>query len=136
LGSWSAGSLVDNASIEGIATNGTDVWLVDARQDRVYYYAGATSRLSESQNATGNFPLRPGNVNPKDIVTDGINLWVVDSGWGNISMQVFKYSTNGSWVGSWTIDSANSKPTGLTIDPSGASQSIWIVDSGKDRVYE
>ncbi len=136
LGSWSAGSLVNNASIEGIATNGTDVWLVDARQDRVYYYAGAASRLSESQNATGSFPLRSANVNPKDIVTDGINLWVVDSGWGTISMQVFKYSTNGSWVGSWTIDPANSKPTGLTIDPSGASQSIWIVDSGTDRVYE
>ena len=42
----------------------------------------------------------------------------------------------GALVGSWTIDSANKAPTGLTIDPSGASQSIWIVDNGTDRVYE
>ena len=32
--------------------------------------------------------------------------------------------------------SANKAPTGLTIDPSGVSQSIWIVDNGTDRVYE
>ncbi len=136
LGSWSAGSLAGNASIEGIATNGIDVWLVDARQDRIFYYPDAARRLSGSQPASNSYPLRSANVNPKDIVTDGINLWVVDSGWGTILPQVFKYSVNGSWIGSWTIDTANSKPTGLTIDPTGASQSIWIVDSGTDRVYE
>lgn len=42
----------------------------------------------------------------------------------------------GALVGNWTIDSANKAPTGLTIDPSGSSQSIWIVDNGTDRVYE
>jgi hypothetical protein len=25
---------------------------------------------------------------------------------------------------------------GLTLDPTGASNSLWIVDSGTDRVYE
>jgi hypothetical protein len=41
----------------------------------------------------------------------------------------------GSLLGSWTIDSANSTPTGITIDPANVSD-IWIVDSGTDRVYQ
>ncbi len=133
LGSWSAGSLASNATIEGIATNGVDVWLVDARQDRVYRYANAAGRLSGSQNATSNFALNSGNRSPKDIVTDGANLWVVND---STTDKVFKYTMTGGLVGSWTISSVNAKPTGITIDPSGASQSIWIVDNGTDRVYE
>ncbi|MFN7626074.1 MAG: Calx-beta domain-containing protein, partial [Pirellula sp.] len=39
LGSWTAGSLASNAIVEGIATDGTNIWIVDARADRVYYYA-------------------------------------------------------------------------------------------------
>jgi hypothetical protein len=33
LGSWSAGSMASNATLEGIATDGTDVWIVDSRTD-------------------------------------------------------------------------------------------------------
>lgn len=133
LGSWTAGSVASNATIEGITTNGTDVWLVDARQDRVYRYANAAGRLSGSQNAISSFAVNSGNRDPKDIVTDGTNLWLVND---STTDRVFKYTMTGSLVGSWTIDSANKAPTGLTIDPSGASQSIWIVDNGTDRVYE
>ncbi len=133
LGAWTAGSVASNATIEGITTDGTDVWLIDARQDRVYRYANAASRLSGSQNAISSFALNSGNRNPKDIVTDGTNLWVVND---STTDKVFKYTLTGSLVGSWTIDTANKAPTGLTIDPSGASQSIWIVDNGTDRVYE
>ena len=78
LGSWTAGSLASNATVEGIATNGTDVWIVDARQDKVFRYTGAASRLSGSQNAASSFSLNSGNTNPKDIVTDGVHLWVVN----------------------------------------------------------
>lgn len=131
LGSWSASSLPSNATVEGIATNGTDVWIVDARGDKVYRYAGAASRLSGSQNAASNFALNSGNTGPKDIVTDGANLWVVNDA---STDKVFKYTMTGSLVGSWTISGAGTSPTGLTIDPAGGGD-IWIVDSGKDRVY-
>ncbi len=30
LGSWSAGGLSSSATLTGIATNGTDIWLVDS----------------------------------------------------------------------------------------------------------
>jgi len=89
--------------------------------------------LSGSQNATSNFALNSGNVSPKDLVTDGAHIWVVND---STTDRVFKYSMTGALVGSWTIDSVNKSPTGLTIDPSGATQSIWIVDNGTDRVYE
>ena len=42
---------------------------------------------------------------------------------------------SGTLLGSWTTTSPKT-PTGITIDPSGASQSIWVVDNGTDRVYE
>jgi hypothetical protein len=132
VGSWTAGTLPSNATVEGIATNGTDVWIVDARGDRVYRYAGAASRLSGTQNAASSFSLNSGNRSPKDIVTDGSSLWVVND---NSTDKVFKYTVAGSLQGSWTITAGGGKPTGITIDPTYVSD-IWIVDSAADRVYQ
>ncbi len=131
LGSWSAGSMPSNAQPEGIATNGTDIWIVDNRGDRVYRYAGAVTRLTGSQAATGSFPLASGNTNPKDIVTDGVSIWTVNDASAD---RVYKYSLNGNALGNWSIDTLNSQPTGLALDPANPS-SIWIVDAGRDRLY-
>jgi hypothetical protein len=135
LGSWSAGGLSSSAQLTGIATNGTDIWLVDSSADKVYKYAGAASRLSGSQSAASSFSLsvhgHSGNGNPQDIVTDGTSFWVVDG----TSHMVFKYTLSGSLLGSWTIDPANTHPTGITINPSNVSD-IWIVDNGTDKVYQ
>ncbi len=131
LGSWTAGSMSTSATPEGIATNGTDIWIVDAKSDKVFKYAGAASRLSGSQNAASSFNLNSGNSSAKDIVTDGASLWVVNS---STTDKVFKYTVAGSLLGSWTIGSANSSPTGITIDPANVSD-IWIVDNGTDTVY-
>jgi hypothetical protein len=132
LGSWTAGTMSSSATPEGIATNGVDIWIVDSKSDKVFRYAGAASRLSGSQSAASSFNLNNSNSAPKDIVTDGAALWVVNDATAD---KVFKYSLGGSLLGSWTIDSANSKPTGLTIDPANVSD-IWIVDNGTDRVYQ
>ncbi|MEX2141596.1 MAG: S8 family serine peptidase [Pirellulales bacterium] len=132
LGSWTAGSLASNAIVEGIATNGADVWIVDARKDRVYRYTGAAGRLSDSQNATSSFALNSGNRNPKGITTDGQYLWVVND---NSTDKVFKYTLSGSLVGSWAISSGGGRPTGITLDLANMSD-IWIVDSSSDRVYQ
>jgi subtilisin family serine protease len=132
LGSWTAGSLTGNAIVEGVATNGTDIWIVDAKQDKVFRYTGAASRLSGSQNAASSFSLNSGNKDPKDIVTDGTSLWVVNN---STTDKVFKYTLAGSLLGSWTIDAANSSPTGITLDPTNVAH-LWIVDNGTDRVYQ
>jgi hypothetical protein len=136
LGTWSPGSLSSSAQLNGIATNGTDIWLLDNSSHKVYDYAGAASLLSGSQSATSSFSLATGrhgntNTNGKGIVTDGTSFWVVDGS----ALKVFKYTLSGSLLGSWSIDPANTHPTGLTINPNHVSD-IWIVDNGTDKVYQ
>ena len=137
LGSWSLGSLSSAANVQGIATNGTDVWVVDAYADKVYKYTGAASRTSGSQNASSSFNLNSGNKSPTDIVTDGTYLWVVND--VSTTDKVFRYrlSKPTSGVVSWTVTTSGAtSPTGITIDPSNASQDIWIVDNSSDKVYQ
>ena len=133
LGSWAAGGISGQPQIEGITTNGTDIWLVDAKTDKVFKYTGAASRLSGSQSAASNFSLNSANRDPKDLVTDGTSIWVVNDA---ASDKVFKYTVAGALLGSWTISTAGaSTPTGITLDPSNP-QHLWIVDSGTDKVYQ
>jgi hypothetical protein len=134
LGSWSAGGLNSNATLTGIATNGTDIWLVDSTADKVYKYTGAATLRSGSQNAASSFNLasgKKGDPNPQDMVTDGTSFWIVDG----TQLKVFKYTLSGSLLGSWSIDSANTKPTGITINPNNVSD-VWIVDNGTNKVYD
>jgi hypothetical protein len=133
-GSWSAGGLSSSATLTGIATNGTDIWLVDSTADKVYKFTGAASRLSGSQSAASSFALvkgKGGNTNPQDIVTDGASFWIVDG----TTLKVFKYSLSGSSLGNWSIDAANKYPTGITINPNNVSD-VWIVDNGTNKVYD
>jgi hypothetical protein len=133
LGSWTAGGMTGNTQVEGIATNGTDVWLLDNGKDKVYKYTGAAALRSGSQNAASSFSLASGDTNGKGIVTDGTYLWVVDD--GTSGDKVYKYAVSGTAKGSWTIDAANSSPTGLTLNPNSPSD-IWIVDGGTKKVYQ
>src|SRR5262249_25205773 len=105
---------------------------LDNSKDKVYKYTGAASRLSGSQNAASSFNLNSSNSNGKGIVTDGTSFWVVND---STTDKVFKYNLSGSLLRSWTIDAANSTPTGLTINPNNISD-IWIVDSGTKKVYQ
>jgi hypothetical protein len=132
LGSWSAGSLPANAEVQGVTTNGADVWIVDAKGDKVYRYTGAASRLSGSQTAASSFSLNSSNGSPKDLVTDGTSIWVVNSSGAD---RVFKYTVSGTLLGKWGIDPANSSPTGITIDPTNVSN-IWIVDNVALKVFQ
>lgn len=40
-GSWTVGGLSSSAQLTGIATNGTDIWLVDSYTDKVYKFTGS-----------------------------------------------------------------------------------------------
>jgi hypothetical protein len=128
LGSWTANGLT---TPEDITTNGTDVWIVDDGSNNVFRFSNAASRLSGNQSAVSSFNLNSSNANAKGIITDGTHLWVVND---NSTDKVFKYTLSGSLVGSWTIDSNNGSPTGITIDPADVSN-IWIVDGTDDAVY-
>lgn len=129
LGYWKAKGL---STPEGIASNGTDIWIVDRGQDRVHRYAGAASRTSGNASPTSSFALNSANHDAKGIETDGTYLWVVNDASTN---KVFKYKLSGTLVGSWTINGTNTTPTSITLDPSNPSD-IWIVDSGRDQVFQ
>jgi hypothetical protein len=131
LGSWTPTGLSSSAQLNGIATNGTDIWLLDNYSRRVYDYAGAASLLSGSQSPASSFKLSSNNSNGKGIVTDGTSFWVVDGS----KLKVYKYTLSGSLLGSWAIDPANTHPTGITINPNNVSD-VWIVDNGTDKVYQ
>ena len=91
LGSWTAGSLATNTNVQGIATDGTNIWIVDAQSDRVFYYANAASRLSGTQTGTS-FLLGSGNTSPTDLVFGASGstrtLWVVNS---STTDRVYRY---------------------------------------------
>jgi hypothetical protein len=134
LGNWTPNGLT---TPEDIATNGTDIWILDDGLNKVFKFSGGSgagaNRTSGSQNAASSFNLNSANQNAKGIVTDGTYLWVVNDAASGAD-KVFKYTLTGTLVSSWTIDANNSSPTGLTIDPSGVDH-IWIVDSADDAVY-
>lgn len=122
------------SKVEGIATDGQHVWLVDKGTDKVFYYENAAEISTFGGiDATSSFALANGNRNPRGITTDGTHLWVVNS--KSAKDEVFKYTTSGTLVGRWTIDSANVNPRGITIDPNDVNH-LWIVDSTTDSVYQ
>ena len=126
-GSWTAKK---SDSATGIATDGTDVWVADSGDDAVHRYSGAASHVSGNQFPTSSFDLVAGS--PGGITTDGNTLWVVDYS----TDHVYRYTTAGVMQGSWPLHSANTDPRGLTIDPTGASTSVWVLDSDRGAVYE
>ncbi|NQV23048.1 MAG: tandem-95 repeat protein, partial [Rhodopirellula sp.] len=129
LGSWEIKG-VDK--VEGITVNGSDLLIVDSSNDRVYLFAGGADLRSGKAHPASSFALNRANRNATDLVTDGNHIWVVND--TAATDQVFRYSMTGQLEGSWTIDPANTKPTGITLAP-GISGDIWIVDSRTDQAY-
>jgi hypothetical protein len=51
--------------------------------------------------------------------------------------KVFVYrADDGIRLGTWTLDTRNRRATGIALDPTGASQSLWVVDANRRRVFE
>ncbi len=47
---------------------------------------------------------------------------------------VYRYSIAGVKLGKWTLDSRNSAPTGIALNPTGGTD-LWVVDKQDDVVY-
>jgi len=140
LGSWTATLPYTVVEVQGIATDGTNIWVVDRRSDRVFYYAGGAQRLSGSQTSTTNWSLTRRNADASDMVYGSQNgqayLWVVNNG---IEDSVFRYTLNATGgmttFASWLLDINNSQPTGITLDPSNETMDVWVADNVQGRVY-
>jgi hypothetical protein len=129
LGSWSAQQLVQP---QDIATDGTDVWILDGITNRVYHYANAAGRTSGTQVPVDSFALDSANTMATGLVVNGGTIWVTD----NQASQdrVYVYSTAGANLGSWVLDAANTNPTGITLNPAGGSD-MWVVDRGTAKIF-
>ena len=63
---------------EGVATDGTDLWVVDASIRGVLRYEGTAVRTGGVAVPASGFALHPENVSPSDLTTDGTTIWVTD----------------------------------------------------------
>ena len=130
LGAWRA---LDMQDPQGIATNGADIWLVDGMTREILKYSDAAAHTQGAFTADASFKLDPNNEYPTSLATDGATLWVTDDRLNS----VFLYdAATGATLGSWTLDPENADPIGITNDPTGASDSIWILDYADKLVYE
>jgi hypothetical protein len=130
LGAWHADGL---RSPTGIAVAGRDVFVTDGALRRVAIFAGAVGRLTGTQAASRWFGLAVSNTNAQDLVTDGVTVWVAQA--GAVGMVFVYRASDGRSLGAWRLDARNRVPTGITIDPSDASRSIWIVDAATRTVF-
>ncbi|MBI1309703.1 tandem-95 repeat protein [bacterium] len=130
LGSWEA-RRVDKP--EGITVHGNDLWIADRGTHKVFYFENGALRLSGKASPTSSFRLDHADRKPMGITTDGSSFWVVDDTAKHDA--VFQYSMRGVLAGNWTIDPANSRPTGITIDSRDPGR-LWIVDARADRVFQ
>ena len=115
---------------EGLATDGTDIWLVDASLREILHYPGAAA-FTGGLTASNSFALHPENVSPTGLATDGNVLWVCD----DVRDAVFVYSAAGDYLGHWLLDASNADPSGITNNPAGGSN-LWVVDREDLLVYE
>ncbi|MFM8478150.1 MAG: hypothetical protein ACKOEO_20390, partial [Planctomycetaceae bacterium] len=140
LGSWTANLVYSNSDVQGIATDGVNIWIVERLSDRVYYFPNAASRLSGTQTASSSWFLNFRNADATDMVFGSQNgqrfLWVVND---SSADRVFRYTLNASGgtsgFTSWPLHSSNSRPTGIALDPANGSMDIWVADAGTSRVY-
>jgi hypothetical protein len=140
LGSWTANLVYSSSDVQGIATDGLNIWIVERLSDRVYYFPNAASRLSGAQTASSSWFLNFRNADATDIVFGSQNgqryLWAVND---SSVDRVFRYTLNASGgisaFTSWPLHSSNSRPTGIALDPANGSMDIWVADAGTSRVY-
>ena len=126
-GSWLAHGL---SNPQDIATDGRDLWIVDAASGQVLRYVGAAALTAGSALPSSAFSLDAANASPSGLVTDGQRLWVTD----DVRDEVFVYSLAGSLLGRWQLDPLNADASGITLNPAGGDD-LWVVDRGDDAVY-
>lgn len=147
LGAWKADGI--GKEPEGLTldpsvdpqTGAHDLWMASRDRKIVWYDDAASNTSGTDKNDKSFAPAMSGNL--KGIVTDGTFLWAVTEGGTDY---VYRFTiardaatgdpTGLTQSGLWKLATANSKPTGITIDPTGTSQSIWVVDESSDTVYE
>ena len=129
-GSWVAGTLNSKSVVEGIATDGTDMWIVDSKTDKVYHMRMLRQYVG---HADFHQQFQPEWRQPQSqghFVPTATSIWVVND---STTDMVFKYTIAGA---SRQLDDCRAVESHRDhIDPSTVTN-LWIVDSATDRVYQ
>ena len=122
----------DNSAAYGIWSDGTTIWVVDVRDDKLYAYALADgTRLSSKE-----FALHSDNGNPRGIWSDGTTIWVEDRDADKLYAYALADGTRQDGSGGTTnkefdLHGDNEDPTGIWSNGS----TIWVADEGSDKLY-
>ena len=128
LGQWDA--MTPNAP-SGIATDGTNLWIVGDAKDEVDFFENGASFRSGSYTPTSHFDLSVDQDKPTGLTTDGNVLWVSDE--KSSTGHVFVYGLDGTPLGVWALDPANGDPSGVALDPRNGD--LWVTDRLDGVVY-
>lgn len=138
----STGSLVTYFSLspngptspQGVATVGTDVYVLDSGGDYVYHYTSDGTFVDSSRRL---MPVRPSGLVTNGLSIDGDDLWLVSS--TTAPQQICRYSLSDAFTGSGdlsplqtiTLDSSNDEATGLAINDTY----LYVVDIDDLQLY-
>lgn len=123
---WSALVITDNLATDGTTVFGTGSSSVQRRL--------ASTGAAASPASWGTFGTGAGQFdNPRGVVTDSTNVWVVDRG----NNRVQKFGLTGTYVSQFDGSSSGiafNAPTGIAIGPT--STHLYVLDPGNGRVVK
>ncbi|MCA9187968.1 MAG: hypothetical protein KDA99_20210 [Planctomycetales bacterium] len=138
VGSWRA---IGVKQAGGIATDGTDIWIVDRLKKHVMRFANAADDpstpgfdpvLTGTLTMTDSFDVGSVNGAPQGLATDGSSLWMVVD--GTVEDRVYRYDLAGTLISSWALNVNNARPTGIAVDR--VNERVYVVDSAADKIFE
>ncbi len=119
-----------NRSPGGLWSDGTTMWVVDTRGDKIYAYSMATTARDAAKDLDA--PKTAGNNRPAGLWSDGTTMWVSDSE----DDKLYAYSLSaGARDASRDFDglkaAGNEDPAGIWSDDG----TMWVVDDEDNRIY-
>ena len=108
----------------GLAWDGTDIWLLGAFYDGFYQITTDGTVLSQFK------PSEPGGKNANGATFDGTNLWGMFLLSTGAPGEVYEYTTSGTFVSTFTCPETYN--IGLTWDGSN----LWMSCRGNQTIYE
>ena len=130
VGRWRSDAAI---GADGIATDGTNLWIVSRTTDQIHFFADGSALVSGDHEPTSSFALDPSNGDAFGLTTDGDYLWTVNDSSNN--WKAYKYDTAGTALGSWDLDPLNRNPRGITLDPDNPGDLMVVNDANTDLVY-
>ena len=134
-----AGSSVGN--IDGLAINGTDMWVLSGNDKNIYQYPlGTVFPDGGTLTATVEIALDNDNKGAVGLAIDSTYLYVVDYATSSKETRFYQYRRSDGALTAVSKVLLEKTPNNNKLQsPAGAmfdGTSLWVVDSGTNKVYE